>query len=216
MAHKLREQEVLFGAPEPKAKPAEPTLRPEAEYFHPGGKLLYTGSENCTDEELLAILIGFGMRGRTAKQIADDILMDWYSINGLLNKWNKETVTEKDLLAYKGMDRQKAGRVLAGLEIARRICIASGFKGRTLDIRKDDRPDEEVLAHLFHDLHTNLTDARDLARRFLAKYGDFLGMTGKPFQQMMRLKGLGQVKVARIGAVCDIAVRMVQRESFNT
>jgi DNA repair protein RadC len=212
----VAEQRAMF--PEMQAsqeKQELPPLKPEADYLHPGGKLLYTGSETCTDEELVAILIGYGCKGRPAKQIADEIVLDWYSVNGLLNKFNRWHITMEDLLKYRCMDRQKAERVLAGLELAKRICKYVGYTGRTLEMMKDDRPDEEVLASLFRDLRTSLEEASKIAKAFLERYNDLLGLMGKPLVDILEVKGIGKVKVARIGAVYEIARRTSKRENLD-
>ncbi len=204
----------MFPTPEGK-EPAPPPLKPEADYFHPGGKLLYTGAENCTDEELVAILIGYGCKGRTAKQIADEILLDWYSVNGMMNKFNRQCITREDLLTYRCMDELKARRVLAGLELARRICKYVGYQGRTLEMMKDDRPDVEVLTDLFHDLGTRLEEARLIAQGYLSKYNGLLGWMGKPLADMLKIRGIGKVKVARLGTVYEIARRTTKREDLD-
>ena len=60
------------------------SLRPSWE--HPGGKLIEEGPGSLTDEELVAILIGTGYKGRTAQDIAHDLLYHFYSFYGLLGK----------------------------------------------------------------------------------------------------------------------------------
>src|SRR3990172_12148009 len=55
-------------------------------WTHPGGKLIELGPSSLTDEELLAILIGSGYKGRTAQNIAKDLLENYYSISGLMGK----------------------------------------------------------------------------------------------------------------------------------
>ena len=82
---------------------------------HPGGKFLRVGAENCTDSELLAILIGAGVPGKTAEQIAEEILKTYQSFRGLANQ-----PLEK-LTKIKGLKRVKAVRIAAAFEIAKRI-----------------------------------------------------------------------------------------------
>jgi len=76
---------------------------------------LRLGPETCTDSELLAILIGAGAPGKTAEQIAEEILKTYQSFRGLANQ-----PLEK-LMKIKGLKKVKAIRIAAGLEIARRI-----------------------------------------------------------------------------------------------
>ncbi|MDI6745042.1 MAG: hypothetical protein QMD07_06665 [Thermodesulfovibrionales bacterium] len=47
-------------------------------WTHPGGKLIERGPSALTDEELLAILIGSGYRGRTARDIAKELMDTYY------------------------------------------------------------------------------------------------------------------------------------------
>lgn len=82
---------------------------------HPGGKFLRLGPESCTNSELLAILISAGSPGKTAEQIAEEILRIYQSFRGLANQ-----PLEK-LTKIKGLKRVKAIRIAASFEIAKRI-----------------------------------------------------------------------------------------------
>jgi len=55
-------------------------------WSHPGGKLRELGAENLTDAELLAILISTGVKGRSADQIACEVLERFGSLEGLANQ----------------------------------------------------------------------------------------------------------------------------------
>lgn len=66
-------------------------------WTHPGGKLVELGPSALSDEELLAVLIGSGYKGRTAQDIAKELLDNYYSIAGLMGK-NLQT-----LLRLKGL-----------------------------------------------------------------------------------------------------------------
>ncbi len=85
---------------------------------HPGGKLVELGPSALTDEELLAILIGSGYKGRSAQAIAKDLLDNYYSIPGLMGR--KLT----DLSKIKGLKDVKVIRIAAAFEIARRVVKA--------------------------------------------------------------------------------------------
>ena len=82
---------------------------------HPGGKFLRLGPENCTDSELLAILIGSGVPGKSAEKIADETLETYQSFRGLANQ------SLEKLTKIKGLKRVKAVRIAAAFEIAKRI-----------------------------------------------------------------------------------------------
>ncbi|RKZ30163.1 hypothetical protein DRQ27_05110 [bacterium] len=82
---------------------------------HPGGKLRELGPEKLTDAELLAILIATGVKGKSAEQIANDILEKFGSLRGLANQ------PLSKLLEIKGLGEVKVIRIAAAFEIARRI-----------------------------------------------------------------------------------------------
>jgi len=84
-------------------------------YVHPGGKLREKGSESLTEEELLAILISSGIKGKSAEQIADEIIKKYGSLQGLVNQ-----PLEK-MLEIKGLSDVKIIRIAAAFEIARRL-----------------------------------------------------------------------------------------------
>jgi len=87
-------------------------------WTHPGGKLIELGPASLTDEELLAILIGTGYKGRTAEDIAKELMDSYYSIAGLMGR--KLT----DLAKFKGLKDVKVVRIAAAFEIARRVVKA--------------------------------------------------------------------------------------------
>ncbi len=84
-------------------------------WTHPGGKLRELGAESLTDAELLSILISTGTRGKSAEEIAKEILERFSSFKGLANQ-----PLEK-LLEFKGLGDVKIIRIAAAFEIARRI-----------------------------------------------------------------------------------------------
>lgn len=82
---------------------------------HPGGKLREEGANKLTDQELLAILISTGIKGKPAEKIANEILQKFGSLEGLANQ-----PLEK-LLEIKGISDVKIIRIAAAFELARRI-----------------------------------------------------------------------------------------------
>lgn len=101
-----------------KTKTAKVSINKESKIIswrHPGGKFLRLGPESCTDSELLAILIGAGISGKTAEQIAEEILKIYQSFRGLANQ------PLQKLTKIKGLKKVKAIRIAAAFEIARRI-----------------------------------------------------------------------------------------------
>ena len=84
-------------------------------WTHPGGKLRELGAESLTDTELLAILISTGTKGKTAEEVAQEILDRFGSFKGMANQ-----PLEK-FLQFKGMGDRKIIKVAAAFEVARRI-----------------------------------------------------------------------------------------------
>ena len=82
---------------------------------HPGGKLRELGADSLTDSELLAILISTGTRGKSAEEVAKEILDRFGSFKGMSNQ-----PLEK-FLEIKGLGDVKIIRIAATFEIARRI-----------------------------------------------------------------------------------------------
>ena len=82
---------------------------------HPGGKLREEGADKLTDQELLAILISTGIKGRPAEKIADEVLQKFGSLKGLANQ------PLERLLEIKGLSDVKIIRIAAAFELARRI-----------------------------------------------------------------------------------------------
>lgn len=82
---------------------------------HSGGKLRELGAEALTDEELLAILLSTGTKGKTAEEVANEILSRFGSFKGMANQ-----PLEK-FLEIKGLGDVKIIRIAAVFEIAKRI-----------------------------------------------------------------------------------------------
>lgn len=82
---------------------------------HPGGKFRRLGPGSCTESELLAIILGSGIRDKTAQQIAEEILEKYHSLYGLMG------ISLKELMQIKGLKEVKATQLAAVFEIARRI-----------------------------------------------------------------------------------------------
>lgn len=79
----------------------------------PREKLSEKGAENLSDTELLAILIRTGRAGKSALDIAKDVLKK-YPLSKLL------TTSVNDLLSIKGVESTKAITIKAALELGQR------------------------------------------------------------------------------------------------
>ncbi len=91
---------------------------PEAE--RPREKLLARGAHALTAAELVAILLGSGVRGRSALDMGRDLLTSAGSLNALLS-------SEVDDVP--GLGPAKRARLVAGLELARR-CLGEELSAR--------------------------------------------------------------------------------------
>jgi DNA repair protein RadC len=171
---------------------------------HPGGKLIEEGPDSLTNEELVAILIGTGYKGKTALDIAHDLFYQFYSFYGLLGK------KLEDLTRIKGLKKGKIERIAAAYEIAKRIIQEKQWKYpvRKITLVLPDLSDAELLAVLIVTGHREKS-AKDLAEDLLKKYSTFYGFGDQRLSDMAKIKGLGDVKVVRIAAALEIARRVV-------
>ena len=81
----------------------------------PREKLLKEGAEILTDVELLAILIGKGIKGKSAIDLANEIISKYGSYKGIAGRDIEE------LKQIKGLKEAKILNIAAAFEIARRI-----------------------------------------------------------------------------------------------
>ena len=94
----------------------EASVQKEQTWHHPGGKLVELGPHKLKQDELLAILIGSGVAGRSALVIANSILDEYVGLYGI-----HRTGTIEDLGKISGLGRRKASRILAAIELGRRL-----------------------------------------------------------------------------------------------
>jgi DNA repair protein RadC len=80
----------------------------------PRERLLEAGPQALSDGELLAILLGTGVRGQPVAELARRILSDWGGLTALLGS------APAELSRTKGVGPARAARLLAALEIGRR------------------------------------------------------------------------------------------------
>jgi DNA repair protein RadC len=89
----------------------------------PRERMLMHGAETLSDAELLAVILGSGMRGKNAIQLARELLDDGFAS---LARCDAEQLAKRN-----GVGEAKATRVVAAFEIARRLA----------DFRTDDPRD---------------------------------------------------------------------------
>lgn len=81
----------------------------------PREKLLKFGPESLSDEELIAILIGHGLKGKSALNMAEELLAEHKNLKGLAGKRLDE------FMKIKGIKEAKIIKIAVAFEIAKRI-----------------------------------------------------------------------------------------------
>ena len=89
----------------------------------PREKLLHLGPESLGDAELLAIFLRTGIPGKSAIDMARDVLLEAGSLRQLLN------MSPVDLCKFKGIGTAKYVQFQAGLELGRRYLMEKMKKG---------------------------------------------------------------------------------------
>jgi len=106
----------------------------------PRERLLNDGAAILSDAELLAILLGQGTRGKSAVELARDLIRQFDGIRGTLN------ATANELTAVRGVGHAKAAILLAARECSGRYLRARLRPGVTIGSPADSR--EFLLASL--------------------------------------------------------------------
>jgi DNA repair protein RadC len=91
------------------------TQWPEDE--RPRERLLKQGAAALSDAELVAIFLRVGVKGKSAVDLARDLVAKFGSLNGLFS------ASEKDLCAVHGMGQAKYVQLQAVLEMAKRALV---------------------------------------------------------------------------------------------
>jgi len=94
--------------------------RPEE---RPRERLLAEGADSLRDEELLAVLLRTGVRGKSAVDLGNELLVRFGSITRLLSAGS-------ELLEVKGLGQAKTAQFAAAIELARRA-MAEELKERS-------------------------------------------------------------------------------------
>jgi DNA repair protein RadC len=79
--------------------------------------------------------------------------------------------------------------------------------GKLRDMGADTLTDAELLAIIIGAGNKD-RPAMDIARDVIGRFGSFIGMAGKSFDDFLEIKGMGEVKVHRIAATLEIAKRI--------
>jgi DNA repair protein RadC len=81
----------------------------------PGRKLVELGASNCTDSEILAILLGSGGPGYTALDSARELLDKFGTLSSLMDRPLDE------IAAVRGIKTVRAVRLAAAFEFCQRV-----------------------------------------------------------------------------------------------
>ena len=92
----------------------------------PREKLLTQGAKSLSDAELLAIFLRTGIKGKTAVDLARDLITDFGGLRKLL------TASEKDFCLHRGLGPAKYAQLQAVLELSQRHLFESLLRSESL------------------------------------------------------------------------------------
>ena len=102
---------------------------PEEE--RPRERLLSMGASNMSSAQLLAIILRTGGGGKSAIDLAMEIL------DSLKNLKNIESASIKELASFKGIGNAKAAQIKAAFELGRRLFMERDVKGPVFSSSND-------------------------------------------------------------------------------
>lgn len=132
----------------------------------PREKLLARGASALSDAELLAIFLRTGVAGKTAVDVARDLLGEYGGLRALLG------AEREALCATPGMGAAKYAQLMAALEIGQRFLAETLTRGTALQSSRDTRDylmarlrdlDREVFCALFLDTRHRVLVFEELA-----------------------------------------------------
>lgn len=85
------------------------------EHERPRERLLRQGADSLRDDELLALALRTGTRGRSAIEMGSRLMQEYGGLRGLFS------ASPQELMALPGMGAAKAGSLASILELARRV-----------------------------------------------------------------------------------------------
>lgn len=112
----------------------------------PRERLYAMGTQPLSNAELLAVLIGSGTQGRSALRIAADMTKD-RGLYRKVAKWHRVQEFEK----VKGIGRATAARILAAMELGKRIACASAVESERISSPADGA--QYLMGRLRHETH---------------------------------------------------------------
>ena len=99
----------------PKDKVYEDSINNWPEEERPRERLLRSGAHTLTNAELLAILLRVGVKGKSAVDLARQIIREAKGLRGL------DKLESKDLFSIKGLSDAKIAQIKASIELGKRI-----------------------------------------------------------------------------------------------
>ena len=198
--------------------PQEASIEITHPWRHPGGKLVELGPHSLKQDELLAILIGSGISGRPALAIANSILDEYVGLHGIHRRASVD-----ELAKIAGLGVKKAARILAAIELGRRLYkskrpvkVASGAEANlfpgvqnsTEAKQETDQPSEASLLAAIVGSGIHRRAPKMIAEDLLCRFGSFLELFDKDMGEFLNIKGLNSVKIIRITAAMEIARRL--------
>ncbi|TAK08704.1 hypothetical protein EPO44_02200 [bacterium] len=163
-------------------------------------------------------MIGSGVSGRPALTIANAILDEYVGLYGI-----HRGATIDDLAKIPGLGRRKASRILAAIELGRRLykinrppkLSPKAEEDLFTSLRPPPQPEPQPYGPSDADLIAEIIGSgirgrppKVIARDLLAKFGSFLGLFGQDMGEFLSTKGLNSVKIIRIAAAMEIAKRI--------
>lgn len=118
---------------------------PQAE--RPREKLLLNGAANLSDAELLALLLQTGVRGKTALDLARELLIHFGGLVGIM------AANRDELIAHSGVGLAKAVRFAAIKELSQRHML-EGIKSK--DVLTSSAATREYLRAKFRDCQSEI------------------------------------------------------------
>lgn len=82
--------------------------------------------------------------------------------------------------------------------------------GKLRELGADKLTDAELLSILIAP-GIKGKSAEKIAEEILTRFGSFKGLANQPFEKLMQIKGLGDVKIIRIAAAFEISRRIVNK-----
>lgn len=97
----------------------------------PRERLARLGPQALSTAELLAILLGVGIRGENAVQVGQRLLADFQNLNGL------QRIPYEELCDQRGIGPAKAAQLKAAIELGRRLSLESPNDRQTINSPAD-------------------------------------------------------------------------------